>query len=270
MIKKNISVHLQDFPNLGFAKDNPELVNNIDLVRSVCSAALSIRDDKNLRVRLPLNKLSVIGKNAAKILEFKDIIADEVNVKNIEIEENLEDLADLKLAINFKKIGAKMGPKIKEIMTASKAGNWQKNDKGEIEIAGIILTGDDFSLKLTPKNLGDKNVATQALSDNSHLISLDINVTKELRDEGAARDIVRLIQQTRKDADLDVTNRIELFIGSENESIGEIISDFDNYIKEQVLADKIEFNKNLATARFINNDKVGDAEISIGINVSGD
>ena len=231
MIKRDISVHLQDFPNLGFVKENSELVNNMDLVRSVCSAALSIRDNKNLRVRLPLNKLSVIGKDAVKILKFKDIICEEVNVKNIEIEENLEDKAELKLAVNFKKIGAKMGPKIKDIMAATKSGNWKQNSKNEIEIAGVILSDDDFSLKLTPKDFDDKNVAIQALPDNSHLICLDIVVTDDLKNEGVARDIVRLVQQARKDADLDVSDRISLCVGSSDKYIAKILNDFEDYIK---------------------------------------
>lgn len=264
MIKKDTSVHLQDFPNLNFVKDNDELVKNMDLVRSVCSAALSIRDNKNLRVRLPLNKLSVIGKNAAKILEFKDVIADEVNVKNIEIEENLEDLAELKLAINFKKIGAKMGPKIKDIMAATKSGDWRQISEDEIEIAGEVLKGDDFSLKLTPKDFDDKNVAIQSLSDNSHLISLDIIVTEELKNEGLARDIVRLVQQARKDADLDVSDRIDLCIKSGDKDIGKILADFDGYIKDQVLANNVSFNDDLGPD-FTSKGKIEGVEIEIGI-----
>ncbi len=241
MIKRNQSIHLQDFPDLNFLKNDKNLVAKMDLVRSVCSSALSIRDNKNLRVRLPLNKLTIIGKNAAQIDDFKEIIADEVNVKNITFENNIEDLAELKLAINFKKIGATMGPKIKEIMAATKNGDWKRISENEIEIAGAILKDDDFSLKLTPKNHDDKNVAIQALSDNSHLISLDLIVTEELKQEGLARDIVRLIQQARKDADLDVADRVKIKISSEQVEIADILKNFNEYIKEQVLAEELGF-----------------------------
>lgn len=241
MIKREQSIHLQDFPDLNFLENDETLVAKMDLVRSVCSSALSIRDNKNLRVRLPLNKLTIIGKNAVQIEDFKEIIADEVNVKNIAFENNIEDLAELKLAINFKKIGAAMGPKIKDIMAATKSGNWKKINENEIEIAGINLKNDDFSLKLTPKNHDDKNVAIQALSDNSHLISLDLIVTEELKQEGLARDIVRLIQQARKDADLDVADRVKIRISSEQAEIADIVKNFNEYIKEQVLAEELEF-----------------------------
>lgn len=241
MTNNKNSIHLQDFPNLNFVENNEQLVQDMDLVRSICSSALAIRDNKNLRVRLPLNKLSVTGKNAARVIAYKDIIAEEVNVKNIGIEEDLENKAELKLAINFKKIGATLGPKIKEIMAAAKKGDWKKIAKNTIEIADITLKDDDFSLKLTPKNHDDKNVATQALADNSHLISLDLNVTEKLRQEGLARDIIRLIQQARKDADLDVSDKINLKISSEQSKIADIIENFNEYIKEQVLAEDLIF-----------------------------
>jgi isoleucyl-tRNA synthetase len=139
MINRKSSVHLQDFPDISFLPNEKELVADMDLVRSIASTALSIRDNKNLRVRLPLNKLIVIGKSAARILPFKEIIADEVNVKSIEIKDEISELAELKLQINFKKIGAKFGSKIKEITEAAKKGDWQKiSDK---EIAKCFVNG---------------------------------------------------------------------------------------------------------------------------------
>lgn len=271
MIKREISIHLQDFPDLNFIKDNSGLVDDMDLVRAVCSCALSIRDNKNLRVRLPLNKLTVIGKNAAKILEFKSIIAEEVNVKNIEIEENLADKADLKLAVNFKKVGATLGPKIKEIMSATKSGDWKKVSENEVGIAGITLKDDDFTLKLSPKKYDEKILAIQALNDNSHLVVLDVVITKELQNEGIARDIIRLIQQARKDAGLDVSDRIDLIIGCKNPEIGEVTSNFGDYIKEQVLAKSLAFNGDIAgekdRAKFYTTGKTDLDEIQIAINL---
>ena len=71
MINRNISVHLQDFPEVNFLADDLELVNDMDLVRAICSTALAIRDNKNLRVRLPLQSLTIIGKSANKIKDFQ-------------------------------------------------------------------------------------------------------------------------------------------------------------------------------------------------------
>ena len=211
----------------------------MDLVRNLCSVALSIRDNKNLRVRLPLAKLTVFGKNAARILPFSEIIAEEVNVKSIEIKEEISELAELKLQINFKKIGAKFGAKIKEITGAAKSGEWKQISEKEIEIAGVVLEGDDFEIKLATKNNDEKKFAIAALPTNDYLVQLDIEVTKELEDEGIARDIIRAVQQNRKDADLNISDHISLKLFSPNSRILEVARSFEKYISEQVLAREI-------------------------------
>lgn len=271
MIDKNISIHLQDFPNLSFIKNEENLVKNMDLVRLICSTALSIRDQKNLRVRLPLNKLTIIGKDVKEIKDFKDIIADEVNVKSVEIQENLNELAELTLKINFKKIGAKLGSKIKEIMTEVKAKNFTQISENKIEIAGITLIDDDFELKLSPKNNQNPDEEIIALPDNSCLIALETKLTDELKNEGIARDIVRAVQQARKDADLDVSDKITLNIFADNK-ITQAIKDFENYIKEQVLATKISITKDLSnienSANFSSQTKIEDGDLALSIEVN--
>ncbi len=237
MTNQKISVHLQNFPDTSFLNSAEELVADMDLVRSICSTALSIRDHKNLRVRLPLKSLTLIGKNSSRVNRFKEIIAEEVNVKNLHTKEEIEELAELKLQINFKKIGAKYGAKIKEITAASKEGKWQKISDREIEIAGVKLLDDEFEIKLTTKNNDEKKFAIMALPSNDYLVQLDIEVTKELEDEGIARDIVRAIQQSRKDADLDVSSHISLKLFSKNSRLIEVAKNFNDYIKGQVLAD---------------------------------
>ena len=250
MIDRKISVHLQDFPDVSFLSDEKELVADMDLIRSICSVALSLRDHKNLRVRLPLKSLTIIGKNSARILPFKEIIADEVNVKNVAIKEEFSDLAELKLQINFKKIGAKMGAKIKEITAASKSGEWKKISEKEIEIANVKLIDDEFEIKLTCKNHDEKKFAIAALPTNDYLVSLDVEVTKELEDEGIARDIVRAIQQNRKDANLNISDHIKLQLSSTNPHICEVAKNFANYIREQVLADDLQCIDEKISARF--------------------
>jgi len=267
MIDRKISVHLQNFPDVSFLNDEKQLIADMDLVRSICSTALSIRDNKNLRVRLPLKSLTVTGKNSARILPFKDIIADEINVKNIEVKEEISELAELKLQINFKKIGAKYGAKIKEITQAAKEGNWQKISDKEIEIAGLKLVDDEFEVKLATKNIDEKKFAIQALPTNDYLISLDIEITKDLEDEGIARDIVRAIQQNRKDADLKITDHIKLQISSSNSRILEVTKNFGDYIKEQVLANELKATSEKISSKFSFENKLDDGDISVGIDL---
>ena len=267
MINRKISVHLQDFPDVGFLKDEKALVADMDLVRSICSTALSIRDHKNLRVRLPLKSLTVNGKNSARILPFKEVIADEINVKTIEVKEEISDLAELKLQVNFKKIGAKYGPKIKDITAATKSGDWKKISESEIEIAGIKLVDDEFEIKLATKNIDEKRFAVMALPSNDYLVSLDIEVTKELEDEGIARDIVRAIQQNRKDANLHISNHIKLELSSTNPRILEVAKNFENYIKEQVLASELRCIEKKSSAKFVFENKLDDGDLIAGIDL---
>ena len=270
MIDRKISVHLQDFPSVSFLSEEKDLVTSMDLVRAICSATLSIRDNKNLRVRLPLAKLIIIGRDAKKILSFADIIKEEVNVKSLEIKEEIGDLAELKLQINFKKIGAKYGTKVKEITEAAKKNDWKKVSEKEISIAGINLIDDEFELKLVSKNQDDKKFVFAALPNNSGQIQLDIEITKELENEGIARDIVRAIQQNRKDANLDITNRIKIKIFSKNSRILEVAKDFENYIKEQVLGDELIVAENEAQIKSASKisfeNKLDDGDLVVGIN----
>jgi isoleucyl-tRNA synthetase len=268
MINRKISVHLQDFPDTSFLNDEKQLVADMDLVRAICSVALSIRDNKNLRVRLPLKSLTVIGKNSQRILSFKEIIAEEVNVKSVEIKEEISDLAELKLQINFKKIGAKYGAKIKEITAAAKEGNWKKISDKEIEIAGLNLVDDEFEIKLMTKNQDEKKFAIAALPTNDYLIQLDVEITKDLEDEGIARDIVRAIQQNRKDADLNVSDHIKLQISSTNSRILEVAKVFENYIKAQVLADELKCvaaNEDIKSSKFSFENKLDDGDLRVAI-----
>ena len=258
---------MQNFPDVSFLAGELSLTSEMDMVRQVCSTALFIRDQKNLRVRLPLNKLTIIGKNAAKMLQYKDIIADEVNVKNIEIIEEIGDLAELKLQINFKKVGAKLSSKMKEITIAAKENNWKKLSDNQIEIAGETLNDDEFEIKLITKNQN----TTSPLATNDCLVELDIVITKELEEEGLARDIVRAIQQNRKDANLDVSNHIKIVFYSNEKSLLEVIKNYQKYLQEQTLADQISIatdSSSLKTLQHYFQNKVEGNELEIGFDVA--
>ncbi len=264
IIDRSISVHLQDFPDVSFLNDEDDLIKAMDLVRSICSSALSIRDSKNLRVRLPLQSLTIIGKNAKKLLDFKDIIAEEVNVKEILVREEVEEFSETKLQINFKKIGAKYGAKMKEITEAMRLGNWSKSDNNSIKIAGLILIDDEFDLKLSIKNYDESKFSVLALPSNDYLVKLDIQLSKSLEDEGIARDIVRAIQQNRKEADLDISTQINLKIFSNNKRILQVAQDFAEYINKQVLSSSLEiFEQKPLPTKFYFEHQLDDGDLTI-------
>ena len=262
-MNKNLSVHLQNFPDLSFIPDESNLVSDMGMVRDICSTALFIRDGQNLRVRLPLNKLTIIGNNAFRMLAYKEIISDEVNVKNIDVVDEIGDLAELKLQINFKKVGAKLGAKMKEVSNAAREGKWTKIEGGnKINIAGIILENDEFEIKLTAKD----STGAAPLSSNDCLIQLDTKITKELEEEGVARDIVRAIQQNRKDANLNISDHIKIQLFSSNIQFLAVARLYENYIKAQTLTDKIDIlENNQITAKHKFNNKIEETELNIGI-----
>jgi len=261
MLSKINSVHLQDFPNVSNIKDEKELISDMDMIRDICSTALSIRDKKNLRVRLPLAKLTIIGKNVSKLKKYKHIIANEINVKSVEFKNEIGDLATLKLQLDFKKLGAKLGAKMKDVLIASKKGEWKKASNDEIEIGGIKLSKEDYSMNLVPKNTD----STGVLSSNDALVELDINITEELKLEGLSRDIVRLIQQNRKKADLNISDKINLFISTTDELVKKAINENSEYIKEQTLSNSIEIGDKKGEHSFEN--KIEKNDIVIGFNV---
>ena len=234
-IKK--SVHLQDFPVINNFIENSELVKNMDTVRAICSTALFIRDKFNLRVRLPLSNLKIIADKNEFLEDFKDIIIDEVNVKNIEFLNNIEETTETKLQLNFQLIGQKYGAKIPEMMKAVNNSSWKVNKKNKIEVAGIELEEDEYQIKFIPKNKADNIVIVEGYNV---LIELDIVTNSDLELEGLSRDLVRIIQQKRKEARLDISDRINLVIKTNFNLLKDAIEKNMKYIKEQTLAFSIE------------------------------
>lgn len=238
------SVHLKNFPVIeNFEVDN-DLIDTMDEVRAICSAALFVRDKNNLRVRLPLNKITIISTFNDKIKEFSDIISDEINVKNIEFIDDIDEYADKKLILNFPKIGSRIGSKMPSVMKAANSGKWKvKDDK--LIIDSFELSQDEFKITLQPKN---KDITT--VDGYDILIMLDTNVTPALESEGMARDFVRKIQQFRKDVKLDVSDKIDIVIKTNYEFLKSSITEFKDYIKEQTLALNLTLSKDDLNTEF--------------------
>ncbi len=225
------SVHLTLFPDVSEIKLDEKLVASMDRIREITTACLSIRHDENIRVRMPLAKLVVAGNNVVELQGFADLIQDEVNVKQIIFSDNLTGLASFKPQVNFPIIGKRIPARVKDIIVESKAGRWTQNADGTMTIAGEKLTKEECSAILEPNDKKGTNV----LSSQDAMVILDLEITKELQSEGVARDLVRLVQQTRKEFNLNVSDKIALAIEG-NDETREAISLFDQYIKDQTLA----------------------------------
>ncbi|MEE9394531.1 MAG: isoleucine--tRNA ligase [Planctomycetota bacterium] len=241
-LTKSRSVHLEDWPNADDLPDDPKLVEDMDRVRAACSAGLAIRSEKNIRVRQPLQTLTFAGAGSDRLRPFFDLIKDEVNVKDVRVSEDLEATATFQLAVNARVLGPRLGAEMKTVLAAAKKGQWSRNDAGEIVVKGQILNDEEYVLRLVPKSdLGD--VAVEALPSNDALVALDLRLTPELECEGLARDVVRLIQTVRRDAGLEISDRILLNLETTDE-LKSAVETHRDYVSDQTLAQSITFEEN--------------------------
>ena len=226
------SVHLCDYPSVQALADEYELIGQMDLVRQISSTAKSIREEYKLRNRLPLKTMTVAGSTATTLTNFVDVLKDEVNVKDIVLSTDIASVADTFLYLKTPLIGKRLGRFMKDIMAASKGTDWKVLEDGTLSIAGQILTAEEFELRLVLKD----GLNGQALPDNTAVVQLDTTLYPDLEKEGIARDFVRMIQQARKEADFDVSDRITVIYTVNTPLLSEAIKEHADYIAEQVLA----------------------------------
>ena len=199
------SVHLSDWPDPADLPADPDLVRNMDAVRAAASAALRVREDAGLRVRLPLRRVTVAGAGAELLEPLAGLLASEINVADVVLSNELGDAAEHVLRPNGSVLGPRLGSAAQDVFVAARSGDWQLDPDGVVA-GGHRLNDGEYLLALQPSDPSTSSV----LDAHQLVVVLDTTVTPDLEAEGAARDLIRNIQQTRKDRDLDVTDRIEL------------------------------------------------------------
>jgi isoleucyl-tRNA synthetase len=228
------SVHLADWPDVSDFPADEELTGAMDLVRTVCSTALGLRKAHQLRVRLPLAALTIAHPDAKSLAPFTGLIADEVNVKAVELAEDPASLGRFELAVNPRVLGPRIGGQVQQVIRAVKAGEWSQAGDG-ILAAGVQLEPGEYDLKLAA---ADQD-STSALPGNAGLIALDLRVTPELAAEGTARDVVRVVQQARRDAGLDVSDRIRLTVGADG-AVADAVRAHAAFVTAETLATTLD------------------------------
>lgn len=194
------SVHLQSFP---VAQEyDHKIIENMRRVQSIVSVGKQLREQYKLHNRLPLSKMTVAGKN---LTEYTDIIKDELNVKEIDFTSEISGVADSFVYLITPKIGARLGGALKEIIPAVKRGEYEISGK-TMKVGNYVLNDEEFENRLTVKD----GVTGAALPDNTAVVILDTELNSELIAEGLANDALRFIQETRKNAGMDVSDRIKL------------------------------------------------------------
>jgi len=231
------SVHLTDWPNANELPFDHDLVAGMDLARQVCSEAHSIRKSLGLRARLPLKSLTVAHPDAALFEPFVELIAEEVNVKEVRLSTDLLDLAHRVVNVAPALLGPRLGPKTQEVIRAVKSGDYSF-DNDALLVAGVRLEPGEFEVRLQPRDPS----ASRALPGADGLVLLETTVTDELESEGLARDLVRLVQTARREAGLHVADRIALTV-CVSSSLAERLRPYQHYLASETLANSVDWRE---------------------------
>ena len=206
------SVHLQDWPDASAFAPAADIRSAMDAVREVSSAANALRKREGLRVRLPLAALTVVVRDAVALVPFEAILRDELNVKAVELIELDEAVAERygisrRLSVNARAAGPRLGKRVQHVIAGARAGVWEEID-GAVVVDGIALESGEYDLTLEAGGVAE-GVAISLLADGGFVL-LDTVTTPELEAEGLARDMIRAVQETRKAAGFEVSDRIRL------------------------------------------------------------
>jgi isoleucyl-tRNA synthetase len=257
------SIHLEAWPDAEEFADESALVSQMDLVRAIASAALALRKAKGMRVRLPLAKIQIAVKDPSALEAHVELLAEELNVKSVELFEASDTDAAARgisrqLVLNARALGPRIGGKVQDLIAAAKRGDWELDAEGLPKVAGQLLVPGEFELQLqVADNAGTIQVA---LIPEGYLL-LDTAVSPELEAEGMARDAIRLVQQARRDAGLDVSDRIELRLVSDEAGLAALATH-----QELISAETLATNLQLASGPATGDSRIGaDTPIQISL-----
>ncbi len=266
-----LSVHLTDYPKLDDERKQQQdaaLEKAMDLAQRIVTAIRALRNEKQIRVRQPLSRAVIYARNAADrkdIEKMASIITDEVNIKAIEFVEDDAELVERKAKPNFKVLGAKVGKLMGPLSGVIK--NFTGEQIRELEKNGFInVNVENREIKLEKEDVIVTSEAKGnfAVSSDEYLtIALDLELTDSLLEEGFAREFVNRVQNLRKEAGFEVTDHIIIQVqGLPAEKVN-ALRNRDEYIRNETLADAIEFDT--MNAPFKKEVKIDDLKFTIGL-----
>lgn len=203
------SVHLTDWPESDLLPHDAELVAAMDRVRVVCSTISSIRKAHKLRVRLPLLSATVAAPHVDALAPFTDIIAEEMNLREVKLTDDVASYGEFQLQVNAKVAAPRLRGDVQKAIKAAKAGDYEVHADGTATVGGIELKDTEYTQRLVAQNPD----STAALPDGKGLVILNMTLNDDLESEGWAKDRIREIQDARRAAGLEVSDRISLTMG---------------------------------------------------------
>jgi isoleucyl-tRNA synthetase len=234
------SVHLLDWPAADELPADGVLVASMDRAGRSPSTTLGLRKARALRVRQPLAALTVVTAEPGGLEAFRDVVADEVNVKTVRLLA-LDDpqAAALgvtqRLTVNARAAGPRLGRDVQAAIRASKAGDWSLDDDGRLVCGGLELVEGEYMLETVVSGDAAAHEAVAVLPSGGFVV-LDVDVTPQLAREGVARDLVRAVQQVRRDAGLAVGDRIVLTLASDDAAVTEAVDEHRGLVASETLA----------------------------------
>ena len=236
------SVHLADFPVCNEAIIDKELETRMELAQKVSSMGLALRKKINIIVKQPLQKLMIPVDALMKerLESVKSLIMNEVNVKEIDFVEGTSNLLVKKVKCNFKILGKKFGPLMKQVAAAVTAMNQEQISILENEGKIVLdLNGTPAEIETSEVEIFSEDIPGWVVANEGVLtVALDTVVTEELRREGIARELVSKIQNIRKSSGFEITDKIKVSL-SKNEQTDGAVKEYNTYICNQVLANSL-------------------------------
>jgi isoleucyl-tRNA synthetase len=243
------SIHHIDFPKTDPSKMDAALETRMQLAQDICSLVLSIRKKVNIKVRQPLQKILIPVLDPAMKLaieQMEELILAEVNVKEINYITETEGVISKKLKPNFKLLGAKLGTKMKQASAVIAA--LSQNEISELERTGtltILVEDSPIVLLINEVDIIAEDIPGWSVAVKGNLtVALDISLSEALLKEGHARELVNRVQNIRKEANFELTDKILLQI-VDNQNLKESINEFSEYICREILATQIDWVSSL-------------------------
>ncbi len=243
--RENIaSVHLTDFPAYEPSVVDKRLEERMQIAQDISSAVLALRRKESIKVRQPLMQIMIPVMNDGQkqdIEAVRDLILTEVNVKELNYVDNAAGILVKKVKPDFKKLGPRYGKIMKQLAAEVQAMSQEAIAAFETDgNYSFDIDGQTATIELADAEIISEDIPGWLVANAGKLtVALDVTITDDLRKEGIARELVNRIQNIRKSTGLDITDRIVVKI-SDQEQIRETVSDYNDYISSQVLADKIE------------------------------